>query len=212
MARHALEQLGYELEGAPDSDQTLELRAQTREWWRHTLANPKKLFAWLHKLYNTEKQAYQRFVDFANDYCEGNERYHKVFTIIAEQEANHAKIIEVLLGKYNQEVDPEKQYSERYWSEVQKCVIDMETAAGVGFFAEDLSLQRMLVIIADEETPEDLRELFERLHHDEKFHVTALKNIAGAHGISGVIECHSKGLQALGLEIRGITTGVIEDV
>lgn len=204
--------MGYELEGAPDSDQTLELQAQTKEWWQRALDDPEKLLAWLHRLHNTEKQAYQRFLDFADHYCARDAHHHRVFTTIAEQEAKHAEIIEALLEKYGEKIDPEKRHSERYWSEVEKCIIDTETAAGVGFFAEDLSLQRMLVIIEDEKTPDDLRELFERLHFDEKFHVSALKNIAGAHGISGVIECHSKGLQALGLKIQGITTGVREDV
>lgn len=210
MGKHELERLGYELEGAPDSDQTLELRAQTQKWWRGVLDNREKLLAWLHKLYNTEKEAYRRFVDFAQDYCAGDAHHHRVFTIIAQQEAEHAEIIKALLEKYEEEIDPEKRYSENYWNEVQRCIVDRETAAGVGFFAEDLSLQRMLVIIEDEKTPDDLRELFARLHGDEKFHVNALKKIAEPHGISRVIECHSKGLQALGLSIRGITTGVIE--
>lgn len=212
MKRHALQQLGYDVDGAPDSEQTLELRAQAEAWWRQTLANPEKLFAWLHRLYDTERKAYQRFVDFADEYCQNDPHYHRVFTTIAEQEAEHANILQALLEKYGEQVDPEKRYSERYWNAMSQCIVSRETAAGVGFFAEDLSLQRMLVIIAAEETPDDLRALFERLHYDEQFHVNALKKIAGVHGITGVTECHSRGLDALGLKIHGINTAVKEQV
>ncbi len=210
MKKHALEHLGYKLDGAPDTKQTLELRRQTDTWWKQVLMNPKKLFNWLKKLRNTEEAAYQRFVDFANEYCKNNPHYYRVFTTIAEQEAEHAKIIEALLTKYGEKIDLNKKYPEKYWSEAQKCVNDMETAAGLGFFAEDLSLQRMLVIIDNPETPSDLKELFERLHADEKFHVNALKRIAGEKGVNGVIDCHSKGLEALGLAINGITTNRVK--
>jgi hypothetical protein len=91
---------------------------------------------------------------------------------------------------------------ERYWGCVLPCIKDLETAAGVGALAEGLSLERMRVIIGDSSTPEDIRELFELIEPDEGVHAKVLGVLAGRHGISSVIDCHSAGLEALGLKLK----------
>jgi hypothetical protein len=41
----------------------------TKKWWENCLSDQEKLEHWLVSLYNNEKDAYDRFISFANTYC-----------------------------------------------------------------------------------------------------------------------------------------------
>jgi rubrerythrin len=199
-----LSHLGYTLENAPSTAQTIELREQTAQWWPKVLEDVPKLHAWLLRLRDTEARAEERFSNFADEYCASDSKHARVFRTIAAQEAEHARMITEVLEARGVVVDPNQEFSQRYWANVASCIISKETAAGVGFFAEDLSLQRMYVIIEHPATPADLRNMFVEIHYDEAFHTNALKAIAGEVGLKEVMDCHAEGLTALGLKIKGI--------
>lgn len=175
----------------------------TKNWWLALLQDEKLLNTWLVRLYNNEKDAYERFLSFAKQYCEGDMEAWYLFHFIAEQERRHGLIVLALLesrGIVERELP--KTGAERYWSKVLPCVCNQETAAGVGALAEQLSLERMRVIVVCAETPEDIREMFKQIEPDESLHAKALANLAGKHGIAEVIDCHSAGLEALGLKLK----------
>lgn len=180
---------------------------KTRTWWLELLANQTRLHSWLVRLYNNERDACGRFQDFAARYCKDDLEAYHLFSFIAEQERKHGLIVlNVLIERKIVEREKPAGLAERYWQNVLPCVKDKASAAGVGALAEQLSLERMRVIINCDETPDDLREMFRQIEPDESLHAKALANLAGKHGISSVIDCHSAGLEALGLKLQDDAT------
>lgn len=174
----------------------------TKKWWNECLNNKEKLEHWLVGLYNNEKDAEERFIDFANDYCENDLEAYNVFIEIAEQESNHAKLVEqILLSRGIEKYDLSTKNG-RYWRNTIPCIYDMQTAAAIGAYAEGLSLKRMRVIIKDPNTPKDLVDLFKIIEPEESYHAKVLSKIATQYGMLKVKDCHDKGLEELGLKIK----------
>ncbi len=182
--------------------------AKTRQWWEKLLADEEKLNGWLVRLYQNERDAAFRFIDFANKFCDGDMEPWYLFHFIAMQEHRHAEIVLALLHDRGINIVHPSSFTidssanGRYWGKVMPCAVDKDTAAGVGALAEQLSLERMRVIIDHPFTPKPIVEMFKQLEPDESLHAKALANLAGKHGISEVIDCHSAGLVALGLKMK----------
>jgi rubrerythrin len=175
----------------------------TESWWKKCLNDKEKLEHWLVGLYNNEKDAEERFIDFAETYCKDDKLAYETFIVISKQEANHAILVENIMKERGVELFLKSTKDGRYWRNTLPCVVDMTTAAAIGAYAEGLSLARMRVIIADPETPADLVELFRVIEPEESYHARILAEIATKHGMSSVKDCHDKGLEELGLKIRG---------
>lgn len=176
--------------------------SKTKNWWQECLKDSEKLEMWLISLYNNEKDAEERFRDFAAKYCQEDEEALITFLTLAEQEHKHAQLVELIL--INRGLTKYKKSSKdgRYWRNTLPCINDKQTAAAIGAFAESLSLKRMRVIIKDPNTPKDLVALFEVIEPEEAYHAKALTAIATKHGMSKVKDCHDKGLEELGLKIK----------
>lgn len=174
----------------------------TEKWWKKCLDDKEKLEHWLVGLYNNEKDAEERFIDFAETYCKSDLDAYVIFRKIAEQEANHAILVEKILKDRNVELFEKSTKDGRYWRNTLPCIVDCSTAAAIGAYAEGLSLSRMRVIIADPNTPQDLVELFKVIEPEEAYHAKILATIATKNGMSKVKDCHDKGLEELGLKIR----------
>lgn len=174
----------------------------TKKWWGECLVNKEKLEHWLVGLYNNEKDAEERFINFAKKYCVDNEEYFNIFMEIAKQEHNHAVMVDKILQSRGVEKYEKSTKNGRYWRNTLPCVCDMKTAAAIGAFAEGLSLRRMRVIIKDPSTPKDLIELFKVIEPEESYHAKVLEKIATKHGMDSVKDCHDKGLEELGLKIQ----------
>lgn len=175
---------------------------KTKDWWVKVLADPSKLNTWLVRLYNNEKDAYERFLGFSQQYCQPNSEAWHLFHFIALQELRHGQTVLEVLEKRGIVERGNPVVNERYWGKVLPCIESMETAAGVGALAEQLSLERMRVIIDCADTPSDIKEMFEQIEPDESVHARSLAVLAGKHGIKEVIDCHSAGLEALGLKLK----------
>ena len=174
---------------------------QTSIWWNGVLSDPIKLDRWLIRLYYNEFDAYLRFLDFAGRYCvENSEEWH-LFKFLSLQELRHAEmVLEVIKAR---RLSLERVNGvERYWDCVLPCIKDGITAAGVGALAEGLSLSRMRVILKDKNTPSDLVTLFSLIEPDEGVHAKVLGVLAGKFGMKSVMDCHNRGLEALGLRIK----------
>ena len=50
----------------------MSIKDKTIAWWDKCLQDPIKLEGWLISLYNNEKDAEYRFIEFANKYCTEN--------------------------------------------------------------------------------------------------------------------------------------------
>jgi hypothetical protein len=178
------------------------MKSITEDWWQKCLSNKEKLEHWLVGLYNNEKDAEERFIDFANSYCKKDKEAYDIFIDIATQEANHAKMVEAILENRGIEKYEKSTKDGRYWRNTIPCICDMKTAAAIGAYAEGLSLKRMRVIIKDPNTPKDLIELFKVVEPEEAYHAKALESIATKYGMKAVKDCHDKGLEELGLKIK----------
>lgn len=173
----------------------------TKEWWARCLNDKEKLEHWLIGLHNNEKDAEQRFKDFATTYCiEGTDEYN-TFMFIANQEREHAVLVNTILEQRGITLYEISSKNGRYWRNTLPCICDVQTAAAIGAYAEGLSLSRMRVIIKDKNTPEDLKHLFSVIEPEEAYHAIALEKVATKYGMKKVKDCHSKGLQELGLKI-----------
>ena len=178
------------------------MKSITEEWWQKCLNDKEKLEHWLVGLYNNEKDAEERFINFADTYCKGDMQAYVIFRKIAEQEAQHAVLVEKILKDRNITLFAKSTKDGRYWRNTLPCVIDCSTAAAIGAYAEGLSLKRMRVIIKDPNTPQDLIELFKVIEPEEAYHARVLETIATKHGMKAVKDCHDKGLEELGLKIK----------
>ena len=178
------------------------MKQMTEDWWQRCLNDKEKLEHWLVSLYNNEKDAEERFIDFANTYCQNDTEAWDTFVLIASQEATHAVMVEQILKDRGIALYFKSSKDGRYWRNTLSCVHDMKTAAAIGAYAEGLSLKRMRVIIKDQNTPADLKALFEVIEPEEAFHAKALEQIATRYGMKAVKDCHDKGLEALGLKIQ----------
>lgn len=174
----------------------------TEIWWNKCLNDSEKLEHWLVGLYNNEKDAEERFINFANQYCKEDAQAYDVFIEIAEQESQHAILVEEILKNRNIALFTKSTKDGRYWRNTLPCVIDSSTAAAIGAYAEGLSLKRMRVIIKNLNTPKDLIELFKVIEPEEAYHARVLEKIATKHGMKAVRDCHDKGLEELGLKIK----------
>jgi rubrerythrin len=174
----------------------------TKRWWKKCLNDKEKLEHWLVGLYNNEKDAEERFKSFAKTYCANDQTAFDVFIEIANQEANHAILVEKILKDRGIEKYEKSSKDGRYWRNTLPCICDKETSAAIGAYAEGLSLKRMRVIIKDPNTPNDLVELFKVIEPEESYHARALQIIATKYGMKKVKDCHDKGLEELGLKIE----------
>lgn len=178
------------------------MKKNTEIWWKTCLDSPEKLEHWLIALYNNEKDAEFRFKEFAELYCKNDIESYNIFHTIAEQEKNHAILVEKIIQNRGLTLYDKSSKDGRYWRNTLPCVIDKITAAAIGAYAEGLSLKRMRVIIKDTNTPTDLKELFQTIEPEESFHAKTLEQIATKYGMKKVKDCHDKGLEELGLLIK----------
>lgn len=178
------------------------MKKLTETWWKKCLLDKQKLEYWLVSLYNNEKDAEHRFLEFAEVYCKDDKESYDIFVRIADEEKNHGVLVEKLLKQRGIELFEKSSNDGRYWRNTLPCVIDKQTAAAIGAYAEGLSLKRMRVIIKDKDTPQDLREMFEIIEPEEANHAILLEKIATKHGMKDVRDCHDKGLEELGLKIK----------
>lgn len=177
------------------------MKGFTKKWWQNCLKDPLKLNAWLISLYNVELNACDRFKFFAFKYCKEDKESFEIFSTIAKEELNHSTLVaEVLMNREIPVVKFEEEKS-KYFSVTNSCINSKESAAAIGAYAETLSLYRMRVIIADKNTPEDIRKMFEIIEPEEANHAKLLRQVATKYGMKAVLDCHHEGLEKLGIKI-----------
>lgn len=170
----------------------------SEEWWHEVKNNPDELLRWLENQFHGEQTAVERITSFAAEYAEPDTRNWKILHRIAEQEEQHAVWVGDLLRARG--VEPALMIKdERYWDETLGGIEGFESGAAVAAHAEAMRLERIEVIAADEDAPDDIRAVFAAILPEERFHERAFREMAGADAMIEAFEAHQMGRAAIGL-------------
>jgi rubrerythrin len=170
----------------------------SKDWWNKVRQNPELLLDWLRKQYHGEQTAYERIVEFANEYSDPASKWHPILMKIAEQERSHAAWVGELLEARG--VTPQiLEKEERYWNETLPGIESFESGAAVAAHAEQMRLERITEIVADPSAPEDIRAVFGKILPEEQFHAKAFASMAGGAAMEQALDRHLGGTEAIGL-------------
>lgn len=174
------------------------MQRDSQQWWSETKRDPERLRAWLFDQYRGEASAGARIDLLRETFAQAGGRADRVLRIIAAQERKHAGWIAKLLRDRNEEVVIEDK-EERYWPKVMQDIGDLKTACAVGAHAERMRLERIETISKDPDAPCDVRDVFQRILPEERFHARAFAHLAGREALRGTEDAHALGRRALGL-------------
>lgn len=172
-----------------------DLARMSEEWWARVKADDALLVKWLRNQFHSEDTAAELIERFRDDYPDQT-GWRPVLTTIAGQERVHASLIGELLRARGQ--TPQRlERKERYWDETLPGVHDFQSGAAAAAYAEIASLARIRVIVADPDTPADVRAAYARILPDEKFHACAFARMAGERAMEEARERHLRGIARL---------------
>lgn len=171
----------------------------SQEWWDEVKKDAAKMNDWLIKQFRGEMTANERIGNLIRQY-QITDKAKKVLVAIADQEYNHAEWVYNLLKVRGIDVLLDGAEN-RYWAQVKDAMEDFETTCAVGAHAEAMRLERINVIVADADTPDDIREVFKKILPEEQFHARAFAELAGEDAIARTKGQHEKGLMILGLVV-----------
>ena len=176
----------------------MKLHVRTAEWWVKLLRE-NRLNAWLQRLHQAESGGAARFVKIVETWKpQGDARV--TFSSIIDDEIHHRDLVDVVLIERGIEIPgPAPEASERYWTHVWKGVDNFATACAAGTYGEMLALNRFRVILAHEQTPDDVRKLASWILPDEERHASELRRLAGKKAMDAIRPFHEAGKLALGL-------------
>jgi hypothetical protein len=167
-------------------------------WWKATRDDPARLSRWLYDQYRGEVTAASRIETLRDRFASAKSRAHRVLTVIAAQEREHAAWVGELLAARGLRVAVEDK-PDRYWRRVLPGIADLATGAAVGAHAERMRLERIEVIASDPTAPADIRDVFARILPQERFHARAFGLLATPEALARTADAHELGRVALGL-------------
>ncbi len=180
-----------------NAPETVALR-DSRAWWEAVKQDPAALTGWLLDQYRGEATAAGRIEMLRDAFAEPGSRAHTTLGVIAAQERRHAVWVGDLLTARG--IEPRIGVKrERYWKETLGAIRDLATGCAVGAHSERMRLERIEVIAADPEAPEDVRAVFQRILPEERVHARAFAELAGREALAATREAHDLGRRALGL-------------
>jgi rubrerythrin len=169
----------------------------SEQWWNEVKNDQTKLHEWLLKQYHGELTAAQRIFDMQFD--DTSPDHAGVLAKISLQESTHASWVADLL--VSRGIDPNDHTGTmRYWNQVEDAAISFESKAAIATLAEGMRLERIRVIAADEDAPEDIRNVFRLILVDEEWHEKAFASMTNQESIEAVRPFHNLGKEVLGLE------------
>ncbi len=167
-------------------------------WWEAVKQDEAALRRWLQDQYRGEATAAGRIEMLRDAFAGEGTRAHRILGVIAEQERRHAVWVGDLLTARG--ITPTLGTKrERYWKETLGAVEDLATGCAVGAHSERMRLQRIEAIAEDPEAPPDVREVFQRILPEERFHARAFAELAGPEALEAMQGAHDLGRRALGL-------------
>lgn len=173
----------------------------SKQWWDEVKNDSVKTERWLRKQWRGEVTAAVRIERLANQYTELGSHERRVLCAIAIQEAQHAEWVRDLLitrGIFVSNATLHEATS-RYWAETLPGIKDFATGTAVAAHAEKMRLERIQVIVDDEESDEDVREVFAKILKDELWHERAFRELSTSEALAATAGDYKLGREALGL-------------
>jgi len=174
------------------------MKQSSATWWQSIKNEPARFHAWLHDQYRGEVTAAARIEALRDRFTASGSRAHRVLTVIAAQERDHAAWVGELLDARGLPVEVQDK-PDRYWRRVLPGISDLATGAAVGAHAERMRLERIETIAKDPEAPTDVRTVFARILPQEQFHARAFADLTTPEALARTANAHELGRQALGL-------------
>lgn len=168
------------------------------DWINEVKASPAKFNQWLTRQYIGEMLAAERIEQLAEQVPE---RQQGVIHRIADDEQLHANWVRGLLEVRCIPLPQVSIEGTRYWEPILGQGLTVQQLLAAGAHAEEMRLHRIRAIVADEEFPEDVREVFGNILPDEEFHARAFAAAAGPAAVAEAAGRHQQGMAMLGLEI-----------
>lgn len=167
-------------------------------WWNAIKGDGEAFVDWLRKQYHGEITAHDRIRSFLATHVPADSPWRRTLELIASQELTHASWVGELLRARG--IEPAVlDKDERYWDATLPGATDFASAAAVAAHAEQMRLERITVIAADEDAPADVRGVFARILPEERFHATAFRRMAGEPAFAATLARHELGMEAIGL-------------
>lgn len=170
----------------------------TQEWLSEIKSDPRKLVHWLKRQYVGEALAAQRIQSLADT---TNNRFGKVLSKIAADEARHCLWVAGLLESRGIPLPNVTLDGTRYWEPILNNLHTFNEIAGAGHHAETMRLVRINALATDQEIDLDIREVFKNILPDETMHAKAFEVMSTPEAIEKTKELHEQGLEILGLEM-----------
>lgn len=175
----------------------------SKQWWESVKQDPAKLINWLKNQYHGEVTAAKKIRElFLESGHQLNDSQKALIEHIALEEEIHANWVADLLTSRG--IEPEElQKEERYWNQTLPSSDDtsIEELAAIAHHAETMRLERIQVICDDEDAPEDIRKVFQRILPMEERHAMWFEILSNEEEIQKALPKHELGLNALGLVI-----------
>lgn len=168
-------------------------------WWTKTRSNNVDLVDWLFDQYRGEVTASGRIEALRDQYSQHNPDAARTLTMIAAQESEHASWVGGLLKARGFEPEIKGAPEARYWRETLPEIEDLETGCAIGAHAESMRLERIEAIVADDNSPEDIRSVFARILPQERWHERAFRGLSTQAAMEKTREAHDLGRAVLGL-------------
>ena len=172
------------------------------QWWSEVKSNDSKMADWLKKQYRGEVTASYRIRKLSEQYVDKESKEATILAKIAEQEETHAQWVKELLDSRNIAVDATdiEQAESRYWAKTLPGITSFETGTAVAAHAEGMRLERIRAIANDDQSPEDIRDVFTKILKDEIWHESAFTHLSKAEALKATEGDDKLGREALGLE------------
>jgi hypothetical protein len=183
---------------------------RSRAWWLQTRDSPCRFALWLKKQLHGERTAASRILLLRDTWLAGAAevgrprspagRAHRLLSVIAAQEQQHAEWVEGLLRSRALHL-PADDHIDRYWQRTlsEAPPVSFAEACAIGALAEQMRLLRIQAIVCDPAAPSDVHDCFARILVQERFHARAFASLAGDQAIAGRWDAHRRGARWLGL-------------
>jgi tRNA isopentenyl-2-thiomethyl-A-37 hydroxylase MiaE len=172
----------------------------TEQWWDEVSNDPAKMAAWLKDQYYGEQTAAVRVRDLLTQYPDITDTERQLVTMIADDEAKHAKwVLELLLARGIHTPELYREKPVRYWDKTLPTTpVTFSQICAIGHHAEVMRLERIR-LLADDVRFNDIAQVFTNILSDEVFHAKAFGCMSSPEDIEAARGNHEAGKQALGL-------------
>lgn len=171
------------------------------QWVDKVVSSQEYKHHWLARQYIGEVSATNRMRWILSDFGQEMSALDKrCLLLIIDDEVNHAEWIKKLLTDRNLNIPVvDEEAEKRYWAAILPTITSFNEAAAAGHLAEQMRLERIRMLAADQRVDDDIRSVFQMILPDEMFHAKAFEKMTNQSEIDKMSKHHQRGLDLLGL-------------